>query len=134
VACWFVILYAGLRIPLDLLRDYPISFLWLPAGQSFNVLMLAAGLALLVKNIYWPSAAAPFTGTPEPADHGRPHPATRIAFAALVVLALTIPSDATRDIPARYGERHAGLSYSWLYPPIGVEPQAAEAARHANKE
>ena len=42
----FVLLYAALRIPIDLLREYPISFLFLPAGQTFNVLMAMTGLAL----------------------------------------------------------------------------------------
>ena len=41
VGSLFVLLYAALRIPIDLLRDYPISFLFLPAGQTFNVLMAA---------------------------------------------------------------------------------------------
>ena len=58
LASLFVLLYAGLRIPIDLLRDYPISFLFLPAGQTFNVLMAATGLALVAKNVWWPPAAA----------------------------------------------------------------------------
>lgn len=126
----FVLLYAALRIPIDLLREYPIAFLFLPAGQTFNVLMALTGLTLLVKNVWWPapgdasgsstSNARTFGG--RRANGERPV-ATRFAFAALVLLALVIPSDATRDVPARYGHRHAGLSYSWLYPRIGVEPQ-----------
>jgi phosphatidylglycerol:prolipoprotein diacylglycerol transferase len=137
VACWFVILYAGLRIPIDMLRDYPISFLWLPAGQSFNVIMLLAGGALLVKNVYWPALATPLPrqgAGVEPFTQEWPHLSARIAFAALVVLALTIPSDATRDVPARYTHRHEGLTYSRLYPRIGLEPQAAEAVSHSGKE
>ena len=122
VAGLFVLLYAGLRIPIDFLRDYPTSFLFLPAGQMFNVLMALGGLALLVKNIILPPVDAPATRIDLTPSGGR---SARLAFAALVVLALVIPSDATRDIPARYGERHPGLTYSAIYPQIGIEPQQA---------
>jgi phosphatidylglycerol---prolipoprotein diacylglyceryl transferase len=124
----FVLLYAALRIPIDLLREYPISFLFLPAGQTFNVLMALTGLTLLVKNVWWPAPAGPTpVGRPVQGRHV-PSVAVRLAFAGLVLLALIIPSDATRDIPARYGRRHAGLTYSRLYPRIGVEPQLVSEA------
>ena len=127
----FVLLYAALRIPIDLLREYPISFLFLPAGQTFNVLMALAGAALLVKNVCWP-AAPPALPARAAGSKSRPlATVTPLAFAALVVIALTIPSDATRDIPARYGHRHAGLSYSHIYPRLGTEPQlVSHATRH----
>jgi phosphatidylglycerol:prolipoprotein diacylglycerol transferase len=124
IASVFLLLYAGLRIPIDALREYPISFLWLPAGQTFNVLMTLCGLALLVKNWVRPPAVQTIRLKPDPTSVPARH---RYAFAALVVLALVIPSDATRDIPARYGHRHAGLIHSPLYPLIGVEPQQAGA-------
>jgi phosphatidylglycerol:prolipoprotein diacylglycerol transferase len=129
IASLFVLLYAGLRIPIDLLREYPISFLFLPAGQMFNVLMALAGAALFVKNVVWPPDP---TSKVDPST--RAYAWTRAAFAAIVLAALVIPSDATRDIPARYGRRHDGLSYSWLYPHIGVEPQDAEGARTRQRE
>ena len=121
----FVLLYAALRIPIDLLREYPISFLFLPAGQTFNVLMALTGLALLIKNVWWPTPTAPVAThrAGDPAPRQRPSVAVQFAFVALVLLALVIPSDATRDIPARYGRRHPGLSYTLLYPRIGIEPQ-----------
>ena len=122
VGSLFVLLYAALRIPIDLLREYPISFLFLPAGQTFNVLMALTGLALLIKNVWWPSSTRPAPVT-QPVPRQATSAAIRLAFAALVLLALVIPSDATRDVPARYGHRHAGLSYSWLYPRFGAEPQ-----------
>jgi phosphatidylglycerol---prolipoprotein diacylglyceryl transferase len=126
----FVLLYAALRIPIDLLREYPISFLFLPAGQTFNVLMALAGAALLAKNIWWP-AAPPLSRAREAASASPPiASASSFAFAALVLIALAIPSDATRDIPARYGHRHAGLSYSILYPRLGTEPQLVSHATH----
>jgi len=123
----FVLLYAALRIPIDLLREYPISFLFLPAGQTFNVLMAMTGLALLVKNIWW-TALATGSLTRDAASTARLVIASRFAFAVLVLVALSIPSDATRDIPGRYGHRHAGLSYSRMYPQIGTEPQMVSQA------
>ena len=134
IASLFVLLYAGLRIPIDMLRDYPIAFLWMPAGQTFNVIMTLAGIALLLKNIHWPASAAPDSPVSGAGDISRSYRLPRVAFAGLVVLALVIPSDATRDIPARYGHRHEGLSYSWLYPRIGVEPQQSESALQADKQ
>jgi hypothetical protein len=76
-----------------------------------------------VKNAWWP--AAPIAAlVPERPPTWRPLQAlSPFAFAALVLIALGIPSDATRDIPARYGRRHAGLSYSLMYPQLGTEPQ-----------
>ena len=47
-----------------------------------------------------------------------PLAAQRLAFAVLLACCLTIPSNWTQDIPARYGDRHAGLEHSWLYPEI----------------
>jgi hypothetical protein len=39
-------------------------------------------------------------------------------LAAVVLGSMVIASDATRDIPSRYGKRHPGLQYSRTYPPI----------------
>jgi phosphatidylglycerol:prolipoprotein diacylglycerol transferase len=41
---------------------------------------------------------------------------TRLRRAAVFVL--VIPSDATRDIPSRYGHRHPNLTYTAMYPKI----------------
>jgi len=72
--------------------------------------------------------AAP-TGTRERASTSWPFQAlSSFAFAALVLIARTIPSDATRDIPARYGHWHTGLSYSNVYPRIGTELQMVSQA------
>jgi hypothetical protein len=43
--------------PIDMLREYPISFIFLAAGQTFNVLMALASLVLLTRNIVWGNAA-----------------------------------------------------------------------------
>jgi hypothetical protein len=42
----------------------------------------------------------------------------RLALAVLLVLPTIIPSDWTQDVPARYGERHPGLTHSAIYPEI----------------
>lgn len=116
IAALFVVLYAGLRIPIDTLRDYPISMWGLPTGQTLNFLMLGAGIVLLAVNLLRKRHRKPET---EPtADSRLPAPWKKIAFAALLLIPLVIPSDATRDIPDRYGKRHPGLVHSWMYPAI----------------
>ena len=42
----------------------------------------------------------------------------RVAFVLLLVFCLTLPSNWTQNVPERYGDRHAGLEHSWLYPDI----------------
>lgn len=119
LAALFVLLYAGLRIPIDLLREYPVNALGLPTGAGFNVIMAVAGAVLLVRN--WrlartPGRLGPTGPLPAEPDAG---PGWRLPVLALVLLfALVIPSDATRDIPSRYGHRHPGLEYSAMYPRI----------------
>jgi phosphatidylglycerol---prolipoprotein diacylglyceryl transferase len=121
-AALFVVLYAGLRIPIDLLREYPLTLAGLPSGQMVNVIMAVAGAALVLKN--W---LAPPVETAMPAASAASAPAwQRLAFAVMLMLALVIPSDATRDIPATYGHRHPGLRHSWAYPILG-DPRAAAA-------
>jgi phosphatidylglycerol:prolipoprotein diacylglycerol transferase len=120
IAALFVLLYAGLRIPIDLLREYPGTVWGLPGGQTFNVLMAVAGVLLLVRN--WMRARR--AGTP-PAGVAPPPPVAepglvwrRVLLAALLVGALVLPGDAARDVPAVYGARHPGLEHSALYPPL----------------
>lgn len=50
LAALFVFLYSTLRVPIDLLRDYPVTLMGLPAGQTFNILMSVAGAILLLRN------------------------------------------------------------------------------------
>jgi len=119
VAALFVLLYAGLRIPIDLLREYPVNALGLPTGQGFNVIMAAAG-ALLVARNWWRTRTPGGPGHDRPAAHeSEAAPGWRRPLLALVMLfPLVIPSDATRDVPSRYGHRHPGLEYSAMYPRI----------------
>jgi hypothetical protein len=44
----------------------------------------------------------------------------------LLLFSLTIPSNWTQDVPARYGKRHAGLQHSWAYPAIDTAPPGSE--------
>ncbi len=114
----FVFLYATLRIPIDLLREYPVTLMGLPAGQTFNILMSVAGAILLLLNwIRWPAPLSPTLPVPT----GQPGGGLRwrgLAIAAVLVVALVIPSDATRDIPAVYGHRHPGLVHTAMYPAL----------------
>ena len=121
LAALFVLLYAGLRFPIDLLREYPVNALGLPTGQGFNLIMAVIGAVLLAVNWWrWRGRVAPpeshrILAEPEPeAAPGWRRP----AFAAFLLFALLIPSDATRDIPSRYGHRHPGLTYTAMYPRI----------------
>jgi len=114
VAAHFVFLYAALRIPIDLFREYPIQTLGLPTGQAFNIIMAAAGLALLARNWLLKPAPAPVARVDQPPE---PIGWRRWAFLAVMATVLVIPSDATRDVPAHYGHRHPGLAHSWFYPP-----------------
>ncbi len=119
LAALFVFLYPLLRIPIDLLREYPITLFGLPTGQTFNILMTILGAALLLRN--WFRQAEPrIVSTLGPAETFF---ATglwwrRLAFAACLLVVLVIPSDATRDVPMVYAKRHPGLTHSSMYPPL----------------
>jgi phosphatidylglycerol:prolipoprotein diacylglycerol transferase len=115
VAAHFVFWYAFLRIPIDLLRDYPRHRLALGTGQTLNLAMAAVGLALLVRSYL--KRRPPFS-PPRVARDTSPGRTTRAAFVLVLLFSLMIPSNWTQDVPARYGKRHPGLSPSWCYPAI----------------
>ena len=128
IAVIFVILYAGLRIPIDTLREYPISMWSVPTGQMLNIIMLAVGLIALALNIAR-SRRLP-EATPDRAPNTETHLGIRrVALAVFCALPLVIPSDATRDVPVTYGARHTALEHSWMYPPI-----AGDLGRAAEEE
>ena len=121
VAGLFIFFYALLRIPIDLLREYPISMWGLPTGQTLNIITVFIGVILLGVNIYL-ARSRQKTITPIKADNNRAGLGWRqLALALCCVIPLVIPSDATRDVPATYGDRHPGLEYSWMYPPIAED-------------
>ena len=121
---YFVFCYAFLRIFVDLFREYPTSLFGIATGQAFNILMTALGALLIFRfsrsdraTIKANPVSETVPGSELPAQPRSLWP-KRIFFASLLLLPLTIPSDWTQDIPARYGKRHAGLHHSFLYPPI----------------
>ncbi len=127
IAALFVVFYALARIPIDLLREYPISMWGLPTGQTLNLIMVFVGIILLTINIY--RARSRQTTTLPKVDKNRDRLGwRRFALVVLCLIPLVIPSDATRDIPATYGERHSRLEHSWMYPPIAddLEKSASE--------
>lgn len=111
IAAWFVFLYAAFRIPIDLFRDYPIATFGLPTGQAFNGIMATVGLMLLFKSVWRSSADIRTSPEPSAAPGWR-----RWVFATVLLFAMVIPSDATRDVPERYGSRHPALAHSAFYP------------------
>lgn len=127
-AARFVFWYAFPRIFIDLWRDYPTHRLALGTGQTLNIVMALAGVVLLVRSRLrrLGRLGGDGTGAARRSDPTDPAPRAwqRAAFAGLVLFCLTIPSNWTQDIPARYGKRHPGLRHSWLYPSIDTAAPA----------
>ena len=120
-AARFVFWYSFSRIFIDLFRDYPTHRLAIGTGQTLNILMASAGVVLLVRSRM--RRQGRLAGYPSDEDGGvveerRAHWTQRVAYVCLLLFCLTLPSNWTQDIPARYGERHPGLEHSWLYPEI----------------
>lgn len=120
VAAHFVFWYAFLRIPIDTFRDYPRHRLALGTGQTLNLAMATLGAALLVRSYL--KRRPPYTAPPIVRE-ARPTLGQRIVFAAVLLFSLTIPSNWTQDVPARYSRRHPGLTHSSLYPAIDTAPR-----------
>jgi phosphatidylglycerol:prolipoprotein diacylglycerol transferase len=123
LAAHFVFWYGFLRIFVDLFREYPTSLFGIATGQAFNILMTAIGAFLL----FWFSrkrraakseSNVQTARVSEPPVDWRRLWLKRIVFACLLLFPLTLPSDWTQDIPARYGKRHPGMHYSRLYPHV----------------
>lgn len=117
----FIFWYALLRIFVDLFREYRVESLGLGTGQIINITMSLLGLALLILFHHRKMPRLPGAGDSDE-QPGVPAGLTlwtqRLFFAFLLVFCLTMPSDWTQDIPARYEKRHPGLGYSILYPRI----------------
>ena len=126
IAALFLILYAGLRIPIDMLREYPTTMWGVPNGQMLNILMVVMGVAALAVNIYRSRTRRDESELRPAGSEGRLGP-RRFALAAICLIPLIIPSDATRDVPATYGSRHPDMRHSAMYPAIAE--QLAEAER-----
>ena len=133
IATLFVLFYALLRIPIDLLREYPISMWGLPTGQTLNLIMVFVDIILLSVYIYRARSRQAATLPPKADDSRVGLGWRRIALAVCCVIPLVIPSDATRDIPATYGDRHPGLKHSWMYPPIAEDLEKSASAAAEDK-
>jgi hypothetical protein len=82
--------------------------------------MAVVGAALVALNV-WRRKSNSRSQFPAPASRetdSRSRFWQPMALAAILLFVLVIPSDATRDIPSRYGHRHPGLEYSAMYPRI----------------
>ncbi len=127
VAARFVFWYAFPRIFIDLFRDYPTHRLALGTGQTLNLVMTLVGVVLLIRSRLRRLGRIG-SGSRLPRDASllvdRP-PLTwqRMALGGLLLGCLTIPSNWTQDVPARYGKRHPGLQNSFLYPQIDTSPR-----------
>jgi phosphatidylglycerol:prolipoprotein diacylglycerol transferase len=114
----FIFWYGFLRIFVDLFRKYPTSLFGMATGQAFNILMTIAGAFLIV----WFSRRRNEKEARSANEYEEDKPWSlwlkRVVFAALFLISLTLPSDWTQDIPARYGKRHSGMQYSWMYPHV----------------
>jgi phosphatidylglycerol:prolipoprotein diacylglycerol transferase len=126
-AARFVFWYAFPRIFIDLFRDYPTHRLALGTGQTLNLVMAALGIVLLVRSrmrrLGLLSSSRVLSPLADRQSLDRPpRLEQRIAFVALLLFCLTIPSNWTQDVTARYATRHPGLHHSFLYPRINTAP------------
>lgn len=126
-AARFVFWYSFLRIFIDLFRDYPTHRLDLGTGQTLNILMALLGVVLLIRSRMrrLGRLGTHTVADPPVVPEQRPLFVQRVAFAVLLLFCLTLPSNWTQDIPARYEKRHPALEHSWLYPEIDTRPPAA---------
>ncbi len=117
----FIFWYAFLRIFVDIFREYPTHLLGIATGQAFNVFMSLLGTCLFLWLSKRPRPLLEGAGS-EVAPSGVASArsarvwARRAVLLALMLFSLTIPSDWTQDVPARYGQRHPGLHHTFLYP------------------
>lgn len=120
----FIFWYGFLRIFIDLFREYPTSVFGIATGQTFNILMTVVGAFLIV----WFTRRRNEKEVRSVKELQEDRPQTlwlkRCIFVVLILISLTLPSDWTQDIPTRYGKRHSGMQYSWMYPQVeGNIPQ-----------
>jgi len=122
----FILWYGFLRIFVDFFREYRSSLYGLPPGQEFNILMTVIGIGLLI----WCYSREKKPAQANTADARLKAPAAestsglwikRLVFLLLLVLPTIIPSDWTQDVPARYGDRHPGMTNSKIYPEIPAD-------------
>ena len=123
----FILWYGFLRIFIDFFREYRSSLYGLPPGQEFNMLMTVIGIGLLIRcyrREKMPAQAnAPPAKLEAPGVESMSGPwMKKLIFLVLLILPIIIPSDWTQDVPARYGDRHPGMTHSMIYPEIPAGP------------
>ncbi|MCE9613064.1 MAG: prolipoprotein diacylglyceryl transferase [Lentisphaerae bacterium] len=127
----FLFLYAFLRIFIDLFREYPTTLAGLATGQALNLLMAVLGLVLVLSRMRGSDSDG--RGVPPHEAAATGHAVgdglwwRRLLFGSLLAFSLTLPSDWTQDVPARYGSRHPGLRHSAIYPVIDTTPESNDA-------
>ena len=107
----FVFWYAFLRIFVDLFREYDSYWLGVGRGQYFNLIMAAAGLAIIVgarRQARRRKTSDPETGIRTLRRDSAPGWAPAALFYALVVLCLTIPSGWTQQVLQGFEAREEG--------------------------
>lgn len=106
----FLLWYGGLRIFVDLFREYDSYWLGIGRGQFFNGLMALAGLAVVLV-ARWHAGRRPVRNGARPAVGAAGLTRAKwAAFYALVALCLTIPSGWTQQVLERFEERGSGAS------------------------
>lgn len=127
----FLFGYGFFRIFIDFFREYRTELLGLPPGQEFNIGMSIVGIILIVwafKRRY--AGVKPLTRSAFAdglnMDVRAATRVRRLVLRVLLIFPLFIPSDWTQDVPDRYGERHAGMVHSVLYPQINANENNEE--------
>jgi hypothetical protein len=115
-----------------LFREYPTHLFGLATGQSFNLFMSVLGAGLIAwfsrkRKANADKEASVTVTLPLSSAGSRRLWLKRALLILLLLFSLTMPSDWTQDIPARYGKRHAGLHYSLLYPRIAPATPVSDA-------
>lgn len=127
----FLFTYGFFRFFIDFFREYRVDLFGLPPGQEFNIGMSILGVMLITWGIKKGYTGVKPLGASEVSDglNMDVRKATRIRrliLRLLLILPLVIPSDWTQDVPARYGARHDGITYSNLYPAISSNKNSEE--------
>lgn len=93
VTALFLFLYAGLRFAVDLFRDYEAAWLGIGTGQVFNLIMTAAGFAILFYLLKFPRSV----GQVQLPSPRRASWLQSMLLLFLIIYPLGIPTSWTRD-------------------------------------
>jgi len=115
-AAVFLLLYASVRIYIDLFREYPLTVAGLPSGQAYNIALAVIGIAMLVRSLFRRKEDDP--KVVRVSDFSGPRGGMWwrwMLFAACLIFPMAIPSDSLKDVPRTYAHRHPGVEYSKIY-------------------